>query len=168
MSLQLNNYQERRKWSDQFIPDIKRKVGPLLLIESPFDVDTKQAADLIVLSAKSLSIAARVRRHGYADRYPYDFTIRSKIESGKETELSKMLNGFGDWMFYGHAAQEGPTVDRWMLLDLNIWRGVLLRNGYRGSGWNGMARQMDNGDGTQFFVFDVRHFPKAILIGGSA
>ncbi len=43
------------------------------------------------------------RRHGYAARYPHQFTIRAKLPTGAETELSKIVNGHGDWMFYGYA-----------------------------------------------------------------
>jgi hypothetical protein len=59
--------------------------------------------------ARDMRVAARVRRSGYAQRYPHQFTIRSRVASGAETELSRIVNGKGDWMFYGHsnAAQTG-------------------------------------------------------------
>jgi hypothetical protein len=44
--------------------------------------------DLLVLDAWAMRTAARVRRPGYADRYPHQFTIRSRITSGGETELT--------------------------------------------------------------------------------
>jgi len=80
-----------RQWSDQFIPSIKTIVGPLLLVETPDEIDCNQAADLMVFSARNMRIAARVRRHGYADRFPYEFTLRCARDSGAETELSNVL-----------------------------------------------------------------------------
>ena len=96
-------YNFNRQWSDRFIPEIKAIVGAHLLSIAPDDQDMRHATDLMMLDAKDVRIAARVRRPGYASRYPYDFTIRSQVPSGAETELAKIVNGKGDWMFYGHA-----------------------------------------------------------------
>lgn len=160
------SYGVNRTWSDTFLPDIKRIVGPYLLVRSPKEIDCTQAADLIVMRARDMTIAARIRRFGYAGKYPYDFTIRSSLDSGTKTELAKFLEGWGDWMFYGHAQQSGEFVDRWWLIDLHEWRKRLLFAGYRG-GWSSLAIQIDNGDGTHFFAFDVRDFGSALLIGSS-
>jgi len=167
----MSAYSIDRQWSDRFIPDIRAKVGPHLLQPSPFEIDAKQAADLIVLHARDMRIAARVRRPGYAERYPFDFTIRSHRESGATTELAKLIDGFGDWMFYGHADRQAPTVTTWMLIDLHVWRGHLLRagSGLKNGGrwWGSLAREQSNGDGTKFVAFDVRRFPREILIAGN-
>lgn len=54
-------------------------------------------------------IAARFRRPSYYPRYAHQFTIRPSLSSGAETELSKVVNGYGDWTFYGHvSASETP------------------------------------------------------------
>lgn len=159
------SYQEDRVWSDRFIPCIKRLVGPHLLEPSSFEVDTKQAADLVVLTAKNMTIACRVRRHGYADKYRYEFTVRSARDSGARTELEKLTDGWGDWMFYGHAAQSSPIVERWWLIDLSAWRAALIRD--PGSVVKG---NKSNGDGTHFVYFDVRSFKdsgKPLLVAAS-
>jgi hypothetical protein len=160
-------HKDNRAWSDRFIPAIKRRVGPILLTESTFNVDTRQATDLVVIKAQGVMIASRMRRYGYADRYPYEFTVRSRLGSGRETELSKMLNGYADWMFYGHANQDETDIGLWMLIDLNVWRGELLRRGYQQNGWSDLAKQKDCGDGTVFFAFDIRKFPEKMLIAGN-
>jgi hypothetical protein len=54
-------YRRDRAWSDAFIPAIKKIVGPYLLEPSSFEIDAQQATDLIVLLARDLRIAARVR-----------------------------------------------------------------------------------------------------------
>lgn len=87
----MGEYSFDRKWSDVMIPQIKRLVGPKLLEESSFENDAQQATDLMILNARDKRIAARVRRPGYADRYPYEFTIRSHRDSGSKTELEKLL-----------------------------------------------------------------------------
>ena len=91
-------YVEDREWSDLYIPAVKQIVGPLLLEETSFEVDTNQAADLIVMKARDMMIAARVRRPGYAERYPWEFTIRSYRDNGTKTEMQKIVDGFGDYV----------------------------------------------------------------------
>ncbi|MDF3855726.1 hypothetical protein ACDP63_18970 [Paracoccus sp. P2] len=86
-----------------------------------------------MLDGRDMRIAARVQRHGYAGRYPCDLTIRSRRPSGNPTGLAKIVNGEGDWLFYGHANASGTGFDLWWLLDLRAFRAGLIRhasNGY--------------------------------------
>jgi len=148
------SWQSDKLWSDRFIPTIKGIVGPLLLVEAPLEVDQKQASDLIVLRARDMMIAARIRRPGFADSYPNDFTIRSARDSGAKTELAKMVDGFGDWMFYGHALDETSAfLKRWMLVDLRAWRAHLIRHRNKLQ-----YQEKANGDGTYFVAFNVQSF----------
>lgn len=150
------HYDINRRWSDRYLPQIKSIVGAHLLRDAPDVLDMKQATDLLMLDAKDMRIAARVRRPGYAERYPYQFTIRSKLPSGAETELSKIINGAGDWMFYGHASASGEDIDKWWLIDLRAFRAALVRRKANGLRWGTKA----NADGTQFTWFDLRSFPE--------
>lgn len=153
-------YDTDRRWSDAFIPAIKKIVGPLLLEESSFEVDTQQAADLVILNARDKTIACRVRRAGYADRYGHEFTIRAKRDSGAKTELEKIIDGFGDWMFYGHADPDGMNVSRWVVINLAGLRAAIIRK-------QALAKKQSNGDGTHFVAFDVRELPTSCLISSS-
>lgn len=160
------HYDINRSWSDRYLPQIKTIVGEQLLKAAPDLLDTKQATDLLMLDAKDMRIAARVRRPGYADRYPYEFTIRSRIPSGGETELSKIINGAGDWMFYGHASASGEGFERWWLIDLRAFRAALIRRSLEGSGLHWGSKVND--DGTAFTWFDIRSFPAALVIDASS
>jgi hypothetical protein len=51
-------YAEDRQWSDRFIPEIKRIVGPYLLTTTPDEIDCSQAADLMVFTARDMRLAA--------------------------------------------------------------------------------------------------------------
>lgn len=152
----MSSYQENRQWSDTMIPQIKQIVGPYLLGVADFEHDTKQATDLMILTARDMRIAARVRRPGFADRYPNEFTIRASRSSGYETELSKIVNGWGDWLFYGHA-DGGNQIINWMLICLHAFRAALIRNAMNGTQLK--ITEKANGDGTFFKAFDVRSFP---------
>lgn len=155
-------YADDRVWSDRFINELRRIVGPYLLVPSSFEVDTQQAADLVVFRGRDVTVACRVRRHGYADQYPYDFTIRSNRATGARTELEKIIDGWGDWFLYGHATADGHGLARWMLLDLSAFRAALIR-----APESVRMQKKDNGDGTKFRAIDVRSLPKSVLVASS-
>lgn len=160
------SYATDRAWSDRFIPAIQQIVGPLLLYPASFEEDAKRATDLMVFTARDMRIAARVRRAGYADRFPFEFTIRSHRDSGAETEMSKIINGWGDWLLYGHEG-EGNSLSRWWVVDLHAFRAALIRSA--SGGVRLRFQKQDNGDGTRFVAYDLRSFPPhpPILIAGS-
>lgn len=161
--MKVSTYRSNRSWSDQFIPHIKEIVGPFLMCVTPDEIDMTQAADLMVFTARDMRIAARVRRPGFADKYPYQFTIRAKLDTGTETELSKIVNGWADWMFYGHAGHDGG-ISLWWIVDLDAFRAALIRDKSRL-----VMGNKANGDGTYFKWFDLRSFPRKppILVAGS-
>lgn len=163
----MGTYQADREWSDTLIDQVKRIVGPQLLMPAQFELDANEATDLLVLRARDMRIAARVRRNkGYAERYPYDFTIRCARASGAKTELAKIVDGWGDWMFYGHADGQ-ESIHRWWLIDLHAFRAALIRSARNGSALR--CGQKSNNDGTSFKWFDLTSFPEKppILIAGS-
>jgi len=156
------NYNESRKWSDKFIPAIKKIVGPLLIGEADFELDTQQNTDLILMTARDLRIAARVRKHQYAQRYPNDFTIRA-YAGGHKTEAHKIMEGYGDCMFYGFSDESECRIIRWFFIDLDVFRHNIkrckseLRYGYK-----------NNVDGsTKLAWFDLTSFTPEILIASS-
>ena len=153
----MNCYTTNRNWSDRFLPEIKQLVGGHLLETSPDSFDHMEATDLMMLDARDMRVAARVRRPGYSERYPYQFTIRSAVASGRQTELSKIVNGNGDWMFYGHSNAAQTGLDAWWLIDLRAFRAGLIRN--RLNERQIVMGDQKNSDGTRFKWFDVRSFP---------
>ena len=104
-----------------------------------------------------MRVAARLRRTGYAGGYPHQFTIRSAVPSGAQTELSKIVNGNGDWMFYGHSNASETALEAWWLIDLRAFRAALIRHQMNGS--NLVMGDQVNPDGTRFKWFDMRSFP---------
>lgn len=153
----MDTYSINRTWSDRFIPEISRIVGAHILTIAPDHLDRRNATDLLMLNGRDLRIAARVRRHGYAERYPYDFTIRSRVPSGAQTELAKIVNGDGDWLFYGHANASETGFDLWWLIDLRAFRAALIRQS--ANGYPIVSGDRVNPDGTCFKWFDIRSFP---------
>jgi hypothetical protein len=153
-----NSIDVDRVWSDRYIPIISTVVGPHLMTPAPLWRDRNEAADLMTLAAKNVTIGVRMRRPNFAERYPYQFTLRAIRTSGTKTELDKVVDGLGDLMFYGHAAPgDEPALAAWMLLDLAALRSVFIRHPEilnepgEGRGW---MRPFP--DGTQSMWFDAR------------
>lgn len=128
---------------------IKRILGEILLTEAATEDDQEKATDLIVLRFDAIRIAVRLRRPGYFDRYGDEFTIRTSRPGGMKTELAKILEGFGDYFFYGHAADKS-LLGQWGLGKLNSFRSwhhhFLAANGGRIPG-----RPQNNKDSSSSF-----------------
>lgn len=159
----MSSYAKQRAWAEQFMPQVKRIVGPLLLEPASFELDTSEATDLIVMRAKDMRIGVRVRQQwvGEHERFKWQFTMRSKNGVSK-TELQKVTEGFGDWLFYGFADEDTGELFRWYVINLHAWRSQMIRN-------KSVVKcgDTDNGDGTRFSWFDVRTFTVPILIASS-
>lgn len=118
------SYQDDRPLEDEFHRSGPGDYCPYLLERAVFEYDVERATDLI---ACRKSIAVRFRRGSgdYAERYPRQFTIRSRRDSGAKTELSKIIDGWGDLFFYGHVSE--GVVWPWYLIDLHKLRALWLR-----------------------------------------
>lgn len=109
-------------WQRGLIPEIKRILANYLIAEAPTAEDMQRNTDLIVLRLDTVRVACRLRRYEYLARYGDQFTIRTSRPSGAQTELAKMLSGWGDYLFYGFASADGSDLAAWLLGDLNAFR----------------------------------------------
>lgn len=164
----MTGWENDKAWSDLYLPQIRAIVGPLLLEPAPLEMDMCEATDLKILKARDMRIACRLRRPGYADRYPFEFTIRSRRHHN-QTELEKILSGFGDWAFYGHV-DNANRISRYFLLDLDWFRSVIFYDNdhHRWLPANGVAMEKMNFDkSSDFMAYDIRYFPAEMVIASS-
>jgi len=123
------SWQYDKGWADQFMPDIKAVLGRHLLGEASMAEDSKHATDLVVLQMKDLRIAVRMRRRKYAENQHYvnQFTIRTERRSGVKTEMAKLIEGWGDYYFYGFEGLHEGELGIWNLIDLKEFRVGYMR-----------------------------------------
>jgi hypothetical protein len=159
----MNTWEDDKAWSDRFIPAVGQIIGPRLLVPAPLVLDIREATDLIVLQARDLRIAVRLRRAHYADRYPNQVTIRSSRSSGVKTELAKIYEGWVDWMFYGYAHEISGRVYPWYLINLRLFIAAIVNN----PSLKNTMKEMTNRDGTRFVAVMLDAFPQNILIAKS-
>jgi hypothetical protein len=146
---------------------VKHRLAEFILRPATLTEDMRQATDLRVLHAPDgLTVGVRLRRRsaGYHISHPGNFTLRYARASGSETEVSKILAGWGTWLFYGHADAE--TLDPWMIVDLRVLRYLMrahpaLANGHL----PGVCGVIPNGDGTTMLWIERTALPPCCMIG---
>jgi len=163
----MNDWEKGKKWSDQFLPEIKSILGVCLISEPPVEEDQKHNTDLIVLKLEAIRVACRIRRYEYLENYGDEFTIRSELPSGGKTELTKIIKGWGSYLFYGFADENEKTLARWALLDLNIFRIIFMRSLAKCKGrLPGTIKK--NSDGSSLFrAFKLSDFPDEFIFKAS-
>ena len=143
---------------------VKQIVANYLITEAPFHEDARHNTDLIVLTVEAKRIAVRLRRYEYADRYGDEFTIRASRPNGTPTELSKVVSGWGDYIFYGFAHPDNPfDLSRWLLGDLHefrLWHSIKLGTPGRRP-WS----VQENGDGSSgFHAYRIADLPPKFVV----
>ena len=149
-------------WQRGYLTAVKQAVGIHLIAEAPIEEDRNHNTDLIVLKLDAVRIACRIRRYHYLDRYSGEFTIRSSRPNGAMTELAKIISGWGQYIFYGFAEQDGPNLAAWLLGDLNVFR---LRYA-RSLAYNRpLGVEQPNQDGSSnFTAFRIDDFPADFIV----
>ena len=120
MSKQVNDYKADRKFGDSYWREVKAALGLALVRVSTPDEDRLAATDLVVSGG---TVAVRIRRAKWytVDHYA-EFTLRASKASGRRTELSKIMAGHGDYLFYGFATPDGKHLAAWRIGDLAVFR----------------------------------------------
>lgn len=146
-----------------FLTQITQRLGVHLIAEAPMEEDQKHNTDLMVLTLKPYRIACRIRRaERYYPRYAGQFTIRSTRPGGIETELSKMLSGWGDYIFYGFGSDVTKKLVAWFIGDLAVLRQWCHSREVQGLP---VGDEIPNLDGSSAFrAFNLRDMPKSFII----
>jgi hypothetical protein len=117
----MSDWKGDKGWSDRFLTEMKSILGIYLIGEPPVEEDQERNTDLMVLRMDAVRIGCRIRRPKYL-AYAQDFTIRAGRPSGAKTELTKIIEGWGDYFFYGISDQQERHLAHWILGDLRAFR----------------------------------------------
>lgn len=148
------------EWQSAYLPHVKRLIGEALIREGSFEEDAEQATDLIVLRLDGFRVGVRIRRPEYFERYQDEFTIRSRRDTGSETELAKIRAGWGDYLFYAFASTTPARLRAARLLDLTQFRFWLNDC----PEWPQGCHEQANGDGTYFLACKVFDAPQSLIV----
>lgn len=116
----------RSDWAaaDKHLPQVAALLGGLLIKPASLAEDRHQCTDLKVDFAR---IAVRLRGAEYRTRYPHELTLRADRPSSRPAELTKIIDGHGDWLFYGFLTPDSAGVADWLVLSLAGLRAALVR-----------------------------------------
>ena len=154
-------YEEDKRQSDLYVPEIKSILGRYLVGVATTEQDQHEATDLIVLKVRQLRVACRVRNEKYLAKYGKQFTIRSeRLLSGNKTELEKIKEGWGDWFFYGFG--DKVRLLQWFIGDLRIFRQWLSTPFGKP-----LAKKRNHDFTSDFQAFELEKMPAEFLIGAS-
>ena len=143
-------WEKDKIWSDRFLPEIKGIVGRTLISEPPIEDDQQRNTDLIVLKLDAVRVACRIRKNEYLSRYGNEFTIRAGRPSGIKTELTKVIEGWGDYFFYGFSDTYEKSLAKWFMGDLKKFRIWYMRQLKKNHGVP-PGKKLQNRDGSSFF-----------------
>ena len=160
-------WEQDKAWSDKFLDEIKGILGRLLISASPAIEDKQHNTDLIVLKLESVRIACRVRKFKYFDSYSDELTIRSS-RPGADTELRKIIEGWGDYFFYGFADQEDSRLVKWIVVDLKKFRLWFCRQLCKLQGKTPGSERTNSDGSSKFLVFKVEELKDAIIAQSEA
>ena len=157
-------WEREHAWSRRFLPEMKRIIGEHLIVEAPVEEDEQRNTDLVVLRLDAVRVACRVRQFHYLARYGDEFTIRAGRQNGNETELQKVIAGWGHYILYAFADERDERLAAWILGDLNkfrtYWSMRLVLDKGRLPGF-----EKHNGDGSSSFrSFKVAALPSSFVV----
>lgn len=157
------NWEADKRWSDIFLPEIKMILGLHLIGEPQLEEDCERNTDLIVLRMEAVRIACRVRHYEYFQKYPNDITIRSGRPSGAKTELTKIVEGWGNYFFYGFSDEQEQRLAAWRLCDLNAFRIYFNRYIVAHKGLIPGTGKANNDGSSDFRAFNAVDIPSFVL-----
>ena len=153
-----------KKWSDRFLPEIKRVLGENLIGEPPIEEDQERNTDLVVLKMESVRIGCRVRRHKYFSGYGDEFTIRAGRPTGAKTEITKIIEGWGNYFFYGFSDKEEINLSSWVLCDLNVFRLWFNRQLQKCNGRVPGDNRKNKDNSSFFLAFNILELPHSFVV----
>jgi len=157
-------FEEQKQWSDRYLPEVKGILGKHLISEAPVEEDKKRCTDLIVLHLQAIRIACRMRRETYIEKYSDEFTIRAVNHRGAKTELAKIIEGWGDYFFYGFGGDSGLLL-KWCLCDLKVFRLWYVKELYNGNKPGILHANTDKS--SDFLSFKINALPSGFVIAQS-
>jgi hypothetical protein len=160
----MSNWQDDKKWSDQYMTEIKRILGEHLIGVANVEEDALHNTDLITLRMDAMRIACRVRTKSYyhEKNYKNEFTLRCSRPSGNKTELEKVMEGWGDFFFYGFGDEDGKLI-AWTLGDLRVFREWFMEMKRRFNCTKGTIKRNNDGS-SDFAVFEWSDVPSNMIV----
>jgi len=161
MVMKKESFNSDKRWVETFEPEIKQILGETFVSTANFERDAKEATDLIVLQMKPFTVACRVRRFLYFEKYSEEFTIRSKRPGEVKTEIQKIMEGWGDYLFYGFADETEKSIFSYFIADLKVFRQM---HGYYRYPLLDVKTKLNEDGSSEFKIYKIEAFPENFIL----
>ena len=159
------DWKQNKNWSDKYLTQIKRILGEHFIGEPPIKEDIHRNTDLMVLNMTGLRFGCRVRKEKYYENYKDEFTLRCKVYNGGKTELTKIIEGWGDYFFYGFANES--CVFHWKIGDMKEFRLWFSRRLAKNNGRVPGELRSNHDKSSDFMVFRWPELPPKFIYAQS-
>lgn len=151
-----------KSWGEEYNKEIKCILGMVLFQNASVLEDVTFATDIKI---GATSIAVRMRRSRWLGKSD-EFTIRWKRPSGAKTECQKIMEGYGDFLFYGFESECGRHVGLWKIIDLELLRKTRRSENSASPEWSHdyLFKTETTRNGEIFFVFKEKLFPCCVVV----
>ena len=161
----MNDFDAQFEWQAKYANQVVRIIAPYLIKVADPEVDKKENGDFQISFPRNGTVGCRLRKPDMA-RYVGEVTFRSRARNGGKTEITKIIDGYGDYFFYGHV-NNASVIWHWYLIDYTKLRALFIRR--RELIDHAKANQVTNRDGTKFIVFNVEEqLPEAVIAQSTA
>ena len=159
----MTTYVDDRSRVDKLEPIVKRILGEHLIGTATRAADRQEATDFWVYEIHPIRIGCRLRRYKYFqnEEYRNQFTVRVSRPSGVPSEMGKIVDGWGDYIFYGFANENDTDLVKWFIGDLKVFRSCLIRNRQL---LRGLYMGKNRDGSSSFYAWPVDAFPKEFIL----
>ena len=107
-------------------------IGP-----APVEEDAERNTDLIVLRMANSRIAVRMRSYERIwKKWPNQITIRTERPTQHKTEYEKIIDGWGQYFFYGFGTEDGLLVHGFLAISRRFVTGSIgIKHSTPGESW---------------------------------
>jgi len=159
----MKSWESDKKWSDKFLTEMKAIIGINFIGEIKAE-DQKRNTDLIVLKMGAIRFACRIRRYDQNyHRYKDEFTIRATRPSGIKTEFHKIMEGWGDYIFYAFSNEKETGLKSWFIGDLKVFRRWHEQN----KSSNQWIVKFNRDKSSSFNIYNINNLPPEFIIAKS-
>ena len=163
-----------KEWTIRFIPEMKEVVTlhlvsePLVFVsEPPIEEDEQRNTDLIVLKMGIVRVSCRVRRPEFYPGQAHEITMRESRKRGTKlntkVELRKVIEGWGDYLFYGFSDKAEKHLEAWNIVDLREFR-WWLHSFMKNNGGKLPGRRIPNRDHKSWFqAFEIDEMSRHVI-----
>lgn len=157
-----------KRYHDTYVPILATLAAGALNHRRRRGDQTVRVGSIDVLQIQGADVLLRIRRPNVYERFYGDITFRAQkrgTEDQEPSELEKVMGGWARFYLYGYGREDGadPVVDKWVMIDLDVfrsWARAKLDLGWPLDMIGRQGRWID--DSTEWRIFPIADIPGVV------